>query len=67
MIEFTVPTWAGIVSSIKKQYIYIRLFNLFLAKVSDILLDPHHGLQMQRTQLQLRLQELSKVYKNNFA
>ena len=38
MIEFTVPTWASIVSSKKEQYIYIRLFNLFMAKVSDILL-----------------------------
>lgn len=51
MIEFTVPTWAGIASSKKEQYIYIRLFNLFMAKVSDILLDPHQGLQMLRTQL----------------
>ena len=48
MIEFTVPTWAGIVSSKKEQYIYIRLFNLFMAKVSDILLDPHQGLQVTR-------------------
>ena len=51
MIEFTVPTWASIVSSKKEQYIYIRLFNLFMAEVSDILLDPHQGLQMLRTQL----------------
>ena len=31
-----------------------------MAKVFDILLDPHHELQILCTQLQIRLQELDK-------
>ena len=39
---------------------------MFMTKVFDRLLDHYHGLQMLHTQLQIRLQEQSKEYKNNF-
>ena len=39
---------------------------LFMTKVFDILLDPYHGSQMLRTQLQIRLQTPSKDYKKKF-
>ena len=42
------------------------IFALFMAKVFDILLEPYNGSQMLRTQLQNRLQEPSKDYKNKF-
>ena len=44
----------------QEQHIY------FMTKVFDILLDPCHGLQMPRSQLQIRLQEPSIDYKNKF-
>ena len=37
-----------------------------MAKVFDTMLESYHGLQMLSTQLQIRLQEPSKGYKNNF-
>ena len=42
------------------------IFTLFMTKVFDILLDPYNGLQMPRSQLQIRLQESSIDYKNKF-
>ena len=37
-----------------------------MTKVFDTLLDPYHGPQMLRTQLQIRLPEPHKGYKSNF-
>ena len=37
-----------------------------MTKVFDILLDPYDEPQMMHTQLQIRLPEPSKGYKNNF-
>ena len=37
-----------------------------MTKVFDILLDPYHGSQMLRVQLQIGLQKSSRDYKNSF-
>ena len=36
-------------------------------KIFDILLDPYHGQQMLRAQLQIRLQKTSKDHRNKFS
>ena len=52
---------------LKSQVTKNSLFTLFMTKVFDILLNPNHGWQMLRIQLQINLPELSKGYKNKFS